>query len=139
MVEQAARSTIERRLGDDGVGYAWTEFVDYYDDVDVAAAIWDTAQIVVAPETPRFEPGSIVRVHPDTTPGVHPMHAEGILVAKVLEFANEGHYYVTPLGSKRRRRVSGKLLTYTRCKKKTPRMNNPSTELTFIPPLCLVS
>jgi len=35
------------------------------------------------------------------------MHAEGILVAKVLDLADEGHYYVAPIGSKRRRRVSG--------------------------------
>ena len=124
MVEQAARSTIERRLGDDGVGYAWTEFVDYYDDVDVAAAIWDTAQVVVAPETPRFEPGSIVRVHPDTTPGVHPMHAEGILVATVLDFANDGDYFerLTRFGllnfsSPFLYRFVFKLLTYKRCKK----------------------
>ena len=44
-------------------------------------------QVVAPPEpaqtltSPRFEPGSIVRVVADRTPGVHPMHAEGILVA----------------------------------------------------------
>ena len=98
MVEQAARSTIERRLGDDGVGYAWTEFESYF-DVDIAAAIWEAAEVDAAPEptqiliSPRFELGSIVRVLADTTPGVHPMHAEGILVAKVHDFANDGHYF----------------------------------------------
>ena len=62
--------------------------------------------------SPRFEPGSIVRVVADRTPGVHPMHAEGILVAKVLDFADEGHCYVAPFGSKFHR-VSGALLTPT--------------------------
>jgi hypothetical protein len=67
VVEQAARSTIERRLGDDGVGYAWTEFESYF-DVDIAAAIWEAAEVDAAPEPtqiliyPRFELGSIVRV-----------------------------------------------------------------------------
>ena len=44
--EQAATSTpIERRLGDDGVGYSWAEFADYYFDVDLAAAIWEAAEL----------------------------------------------------------------------------------------------
>ncbi len=30
---------------------------------------------------PLFSPGSVVRVLPDTTPGVRPMHAEGMLMA----------------------------------------------------------
>ena len=38
------------------------------------------------------------------------MHAEGILVAKVLDFADEGHYYVAPIGNKKRRRVLVALL-----------------------------
>ena len=114
--EQAATSTpIERRLGDDGVGYSWAEFADYYFDVDLAAEIWAAAQVAAAPEpiSPRFELGSIVRVLADTTPGVDPRHAEGILVAKVIDFADEGHYYVAPFGSTRRRRVSSALLTPT--------------------------
>ena len=45
-------------------------------------------------------------------PGVHPMDAEGILVAKVLDFADEGHCYVAPFGSKFHI-VSGALLTPT--------------------------
>ena len=51
--------------------------------------------MVVAPPEPaqtltsaRFEPGSIVRALVDTAPGVHPMHAEGILVANVIDFAD---------------------------------------------------
>ena len=48
----------------------------------------------------------------DTTPGVR-MHAEGILMAKVLDFADEGHNYIAPIGCKKRRRVSGALLTPT--------------------------
>ena len=144
--EQAATSTpIERRLGDDGVGYSWAEFADYYFDVDLAAAIWEAAEVDAAPEltpiltSPRFEPGSIVRVLADTTPGVHPMHAEGILVAKVLDFAFEGHYFerLTWFGLLNFSSPYLYLFVF-KCKKKPPRMNNPSTELTFIPSLCLV-
>ena len=96
VVEQAASSTpIETRLTADGVAYSWAEFESYYFDADMAAEIWEAAEVVAAPEpiSPRFEPGSIVRVLADTTPGVHPMHAEGILVAKVLDFAFDGHNF----------------------------------------------
>ena len=77
------------------MGYTWAEFEDYYFGVDIAAEIWAAAQDAVYPEpaSPRFEQGSIVRVLADTTPGVDPRHAEGILVAKVLDFANDGHYF----------------------------------------------
>ncbi len=135
------------RIGDDGVGHTWAEFADYYFDVDLAAEIWAAAQVAVAPDpiSPRFELGSIVRVLADTTHGVHPMHAERILVAKVLDFANDGDYFeqltwfgLLNFSSPFLYLFVVKLLTYTRCKKKTQRMNNPSTELTFIPPLCLV-
>ena len=115
-VELAATAPpVETRLGDDGVRYTWAQFADYYFDVDLAAEIWAAAQVAVAPvpNFPRFEPGSIVRVLADRTPGIHPMHAEGILVAKVLDFADEGHCYVAPFGSKYHRRVSGALLTPT--------------------------
>ena len=136
-VEQAASSTpIETRLTADGVAYSWAEFESYYFDADMAAEIWEAAEVVA---------GSIVRVLADTTPGVHPMHAEGILVAKVLDFAFDGHNFerLTWFGLLNFSLpylylFVFKLLTYSRCKKKTPRMNNPSTELTFIPPLCLV-
>ena len=87
-IEQTASPpTIESRVGADGVRYTWTEFMDYYDNADIAAELWETAQDVAPYEpaqtlaSPRFEPGSIVRVVADRTPGVHPMHAEGILVA----------------------------------------------------------
>ena len=113
--------------------------------MDLAAAIWEAAEVDAAPEltpiltSPRFEPGSIVRVLADTTPGVHPMHAEGILVAKVLDFAFEGHYFerLTWFGLLNFSSPYLYLFVF-KCKKKPPRMNNPSTELTFIPPLCLV-
>ena len=78
------------------VSYTWTEFLDYYDRNDIAAEMWEAAQGVAPPEpaqtftSPRFEPGSIVRVLVATPPGVRPMHAEGILVAKVLDFADDG-------------------------------------------------
>ena len=87
-IEQTASPpTIESRVSADGVRYTWTEFMDYYDNADIAAELWETAQDVAPYEpaqtlaSPRFEPGSIVRVVADRTPGVHPMHAEGILVA----------------------------------------------------------
>ena len=117
-VEHAASSSIERRVAPDGIAYSWAEFDNYF-DADMAAEIWEAAQVVAPPEpaptltSPRFEPGSIVRVLADRTPGIHPMHAEGILVAKVLDFADEGHCYVAPFGSKCHRRVSGALLTPT--------------------------
>ena len=92
--EQEASSTpIETRLADDGVGYTWAEFEYYYEDATVATEMWAAAQVVVAPQpapqpnSSSFVLGSIVRVLADTTPGVRPMHAEGILVAKVLDFA----------------------------------------------------
>ncbi len=116
VVEQSTSATpIETRVAPDGVGYTWAEFADYYFDVNLAAEIWAAAAVAAAPEpiSPRFELGSIVRVLADTTPGVRPMHAEGILVAKVLDFADEGHYYVAPIDSKKRRRVSGALLIPT--------------------------
>ena len=124
-----------------GWGYSWAEFESYYFDTDMAAEIWEAAEVAAAPEpiSPRFEPGSIVRVLADTTPGVHPMHAEGILVAKVLDFAFEGHYFerLTWFGLLNFSSPYLYLFVF-KCKKKLPRMNNPSTELTFIPPLCLV-
>ena len=82
--EHAASSTpIETRVAPDGVGYTWAEFESNL-DADITAAIWEAAEVVAAPEptpiltSPRFEPGSIVRVLADTTPGVHPMHAGGM-------------------------------------------------------------
>ena len=92
VVEQAASATpTETRVAPDGVGYTWAEFESFFDP-DIAAAIWEAAEVDAAPEptpiltSPRFELGSVVRVLADTTPGVHPMHAEGILVTKVLDF-----------------------------------------------------
>ena len=66
--EHAASSTpIETRVAPDGVGYTWAEFENYF-DADMAAVIWEAAEVVAAPEpiSPRFEPGSIVRVLADT-------------------------------------------------------------------------
>ena len=117
-MEHAASSSIETRVASDGIAYSWAEFDNYF-DADMAAEIREAAQVVAPPApaqtftSPRFELGSIVRVLADTTPGVHPMHAEGILVAKVLDFADEGHYYVAPIDSKKRRRLSGALLIPT--------------------------
>ncbi len=131
VVEQAASATpIETRVAPDGVGYTWAEFESYF-DADIATAIWEAAEVDAAPEptpiltSPRFEPGSIVRVLADTTPGVHPMHVEGILVAKVLDFADDGHYFerltwfgLLNFSSPYLYLFVFKLLTCTRCKKK---------------------
>ena len=51
---------------------------------------------------------------PDTTPGVRPIHAEGMLVAKVVSCSpNSGDYYVSEVGTKKRRRVPSNLLVPT--------------------------
>ena len=44
--------------------YSWAEFESYYFDADMAAEIWEAAEVVAAlePISPRFEPGSIVRM-----------------------------------------------------------------------------
>ena len=49
VVEQAASSTpIETRLAADGVAYSWAEFESYYFDADMAAEIWEAAEVVAA-------------------------------------------------------------------------------------------
>ena len=65
VVEQAASETpIETRVAPDGVGYTWAEFESYF-DADIAAAIWEAAEIDAAPEptpiliSPCFELASI--------------------------------------------------------------------------------
>ena len=95
VVEQAASATpIETRVAPDGVGYSWAEFESYF-DADIAAAIWEAAEVDAAPKptqiliSPRFELGSIVRFLEDTRHGVHPRHAEGFLVAKISDFADD--------------------------------------------------
>ena len=50
VVEQAASATpIETRVAPDGVGYTWAEFESYF-DADIAAAIWEAAEVDAAPE-----------------------------------------------------------------------------------------
>ena len=50
VVEQAASATpIEMRVAPDGVGYTWAEFENYYFDADIAAAIWEAAEVDAAP------------------------------------------------------------------------------------------
>ena len=65
--------------------------------------------------TPLFSPGSVVRVLPDTTPGVRPMHAEGMLMARVSCYAGGDYYFVTPTSIKKRRGCGAacSLLRYT--------------------------
>lgn len=62
---------------------------------------------------PFFSPGSVVRVLPDTTPGVRPMHAEGILVATVSSYVGDGIYLVSPHGSTVKRSVASHLIVPT--------------------------
>jgi hypothetical protein len=59
---------------------------------------------------PIFSPGSLVRVLADTTPGVHPRHAEGMLAAIVSSYAGDGTYWLSPVGSKVTRNVSAHLV-----------------------------
>ena len=68
-----------------------------------------TSALLLSPAStvPHFSTGSVVRVLPVTTPGVRPIHAEGILFAKVFSHSpNSDDYYVSAVGSKKRRRVS---------------------------------
>ena len=65
----------------------------------------------VPPSSPTHSSsGSVVRVLLDTTPGIHAPNAEGIPIAIVSEYAGGGDFFVSSLGSKRMRRVSGNLL-----------------------------
>ena len=68
-IEQTASPpTIESRVAADGMRYTWTEFMDYYDNADIATEMWEAAEVDAAPEptpiltSPRFELGSFVRV-----------------------------------------------------------------------------
>ena len=48
--EHTASSTpIETRLAADGVAYSWAEFESYYFDADMAAEIWEAAEVVAVP------------------------------------------------------------------------------------------
>ncbi len=47
-----------RRALADGVAYSWAEFESYYFDADMAAEIWEVAEVVAAPE-PSPEPSPL--------------------------------------------------------------------------------
>ncbi len=50
VVEQAASATpTETRVAPDGFRYSWAEFENYF-DADIAAAIWEAADVDAAPE-----------------------------------------------------------------------------------------
>ena len=54
VVEQAASATpIKTRVAPDGMRYTWAEFESYF-DADIAAAIWEAAEVVAAPELRPF-------------------------------------------------------------------------------------
>ena len=107
-----------KRLGEDGVAYTKAQFDEFYGDLDTALHFWITAGsvAVAAAHKPleRFSPGSIVRVLPDSRPGVRPEHAEGLLSANIHaeEVHEDGEVFciVSPTGSKRRRKVSANLI-----------------------------
>ena len=58
---------------------------------------------------PLFSPGSVVRVLPDTNPGVRPMHAEGMLMTRVSGNAGDGYYFITPTSIKKETPGVGRL------------------------------
>jgi hypothetical protein len=60
--------------------------------------------------TQRFSAGSLVRVLPDTRPGIRPELAEGLLAATFHSDAGEGFSLVSPIGSARRRTIPTNLL-----------------------------
>ena len=62
---------------------------------------------------PIFSPGSIVRVLADTRPGVRPIHAEGILIAKITSYVGDGIYLVSEHGSTKTRSVPADLIVPT--------------------------
>ncbi len=52
----------------------------------------------------KFDLGSVVRVHPDTTPGVRPVQALGMSRATIVAFdAGTGDYSVMPVNGSYRR------------------------------------
>ena len=67
-VENAASSSIETRVAPDGIAYSWTEFENYF-DADMAAEIWEAAQVVAPPEpaqtltSPSFRLSSLPLLH----------------------------------------------------------------------------
>ena len=67
-VENAASSSIETRVAPDGIAYSWTEFENYF-DADMAAEIWEAAQVVAPPEpaqtltSPSFRLSSLSLLH----------------------------------------------------------------------------
>jgi len=70
--------------------------------------VFETADVTpVASLIPmqRFSAGSIVRVLPDTRPGIRPELAEGLLAATFHSDAGEGFSLVSPMGSTKRRTV----------------------------------
>ena len=52
-VEHAASSSIERRVAPDGIAYSWAEFDNYF-DADMAAEIWEAAQVVAPPRARAY-------------------------------------------------------------------------------------
>ena len=106
----------ERRFGDDGLPYTRAEFdAFYFEDPESSAYYWLAATAVGAnplidstpvQSTPRFPDGSIVRVLPDTHPGVRPELADGILAASVAGYSDDGNFcFVCPIGGRAVRRT----------------------------------
>ena len=100
------------------MAYTKAQFDEYYGDLDTALDFWVAAGGVALAAAPkpleRFAPGSIVRVLPDSRPGVRPEHAEGLLSANIHseEVHEDGEVFcfVSPMGSNRKRKVSANLI-----------------------------
>lgn len=122
MVRPAHSDSDERRLGDDGLPYTRAEFDAFYSEDPEASADYWFAAIVVgapplmpstpAPPTQRFPIGSVVRVLPDTRPGIRPELAEGVLAANLGNYSVDGAFcYVSPIGGRNvRRKVPANLI-----------------------------
>ncbi len=93
VVEQAASATpIETRLAPDGVGYTWAEFESYF-DADIAAAIWEAAEVDAArePNSPRFdlpsEQGSILSLLSCHAPPLPLASLYYLIISKVFAYS----------------------------------------------------
>ena len=65
---------------------------------------------IEVPAIPLFPIGSVVRVLPDTRPGVRFQQGTSIPKAHVVKHMGDGDYEVSPFGGSKKRRVSGDCL-----------------------------
>ena len=112
MISPAYSDSEERHLGDDGLHYTRAEFDAFYsEDLEASADYWLAAIVVGAPPlmsspstppAPRFPFGSVVRILPDSRPGVRPELAGGVLAASLAEYSEDGDFcFVSPIGGRK--------------------------------------